>query len=205
MLRTFTLDTNCLIDIEENRPAASAIRTLADAHASALADVAVTAMSASEKQKDHRYREDFDEFLRRLATLQIAHLNVVSPMMYWDISFWDHFFWHDDAMLDLERRIHTILFPNEQFLWEQHCHDMGIDPRPAIPEGKWRNHKCDVQAIWSHIHSNRDVFVTSDGNFHKRKSDLIALGAGQIEYPDSAVKLLGGIMAQTHQATESST
>ena len=50
----------------------------------------------------------------------------------------------------------------------------------------------DVQALWSHINAQRNVFVSSDGNFHKvqNKAALLALGAGKIEYPTEAVALL---------------
>jgi hypothetical protein len=191
VLRTFTLDTNCLIDVEENRPAASKIRALADTHTAGRADIAVIAMSASENPKPGQHRiQDFSEFKARLAALSLAHLNIILPMMYWDISFWGHGLWCDAAMVDLERQIHSVLFPKEQFLWQDYCRDKGINPPPNIPCGRWRNHKCDVQAIWSHIHSGRDVFVTTDRGFHTRKLALINLGAGQIEYPDSAVTLL---------------
>jgi len=46
--------------------------------------------------------------------------------------------------------------------------------------------------MWSHIHHKRKVFVTSDRNFHKadKKAALIALGAGRIEDPESALSLL---------------
>jgi hypothetical protein len=190
VLRTFTLDTNCLIDIEESRPAAREIRALADAHTAGAADVAVIAMSASENLKPRHSMHDFSEFQGRLAALGLAHLNIVLPMMCWDIAFWGHALWGNKAMIDLERQIHSILFPNLQFLWQDYCRDSGIDPPPNSPSGKWRNCKCDVQAIWSHIHSQRNVFVTSDKNFHDKKSAMIGLGAGDIEYPDSAAKLL---------------
>lgn len=57
---------------------------------------------------------------------------------------------------------------------------------------KWKNAKCDVLAIWSHAFRKRQVFVTTDRNFHKtsKKSRLIGLGAGRIETPASAVSLL---------------
>jgi hypothetical protein len=61
----------------------------------------------------------------------------------------------------------------------------------GLGTGTWRNRNCDVQAIWSHIHHKRDVFVTSDCNFHKadKKAALIALGAGRIEHPEGALSL----------------
>ena len=133
MLLTFTLDSNCLIDIEESRPAAPEVRALAGAHTAGTADVAVVAMSASERPKPGHSANNFSEFEDRLAALRLAHLNIVLPMLYWDISFWDHGLFADDAMVDLERRIHSILFPNVQFLWQDYCRDNGINPPSNTP------------------------------------------------------------------------
>lgn len=190
-LQTFTLDTNCLIAVEKNEPAAGAIGTLVDAHTKHSADVAVVAMSASEKPHGGRSIRNFSEFRDRLETLGWAHLNIILPMKYWDITFWDYDIGvDDDAMTDLERQIHAILFPTMQFLWQDYCDDKGFDST-QIPFGTpWSNRKCDFQAIWSHIHDGRSVFVTTDGNFHRKKTALIALGAGRIEYPDNAIRLL---------------
>lgn len=187
---TFTLDTNCVIDVAEGRPAGRAIQLLVDAHSKANANVALVAISASERQKGDRLIEDFSEFRQRLTSLNLA-LELVFPMTYWDISFWDHSLLADEAMACLEQRIHSILFPAVQFLWQDYCRENGIEPTGKLPFGKWRNCKCDVQAIWSHIHARRDVFVTSDENFLGTKKDkLISLGAGKIETPDSALILL---------------
>jgi len=94
-------------------------------------------------------------------------------------------------MEERERRIHQILFPNDEFYWQNYCRVTGLNP-DSLPTGKWRNQKCDVQAIWSHIQNMRDVFVTSDENFYvvAKKADLIALGASRIERPLVAVSLI---------------
>lgn len=191
-MRTFTLDTNCLIDVEEGRPAAVAIRALADAHAEGLADVAVVAMSASERQKNGHRIGNFSEFESRLAEINLAHLSTILPMAHWDICFWDRCLWADQAMVDLESQIHSILFPNIEFSWDDYCRDKGIGPSSNSLREKWRNRKCDVQAMWSHIHAKRAVFVTNDGNFHAatKKPPLIVLGANRIERPDDAVLLI---------------
>ena len=76
MLRTFTLDTNCLIAVANNEPAAGAVRALADAHTAGRADVAVVAMSASEKQQGGHYIRNFAVFRDRLVSLGLGHLNV---------------------------------------------------------------------------------------------------------------------------------
>jgi hypothetical protein len=191
MPQTFTLDTNCLIDVADNRAAAGAVRALADAHAAGRADVAVIAMSASEKQQGGHYIRNFAEFRDRLVSLGLVHLNVILPMGYWDISFWGQCLWADEATVKREHEIHSIIFPTVQFLWEDYCRANSIDLPNNSPTGKWRNCKCDVQAIWSHIHHKRDVFVTSDSNFHKadKKAALIALGAGRIEHTEGALSL----------------
>src|SRR5207245_11565393 len=67
-------------------------------------------------------------------------------------------------------------------------------PTAAIeePDPKWRNAKCDTQALWSHVYHKRDVFVTRDANFLKKTKlpGLAALGAGQILVPRDAAVLL---------------
>jgi hypothetical protein len=191
-MHKFSLDTNCVIAVEECREEASAIRRLSDAHAAGNADVAVIAMSASENQKPGHTVKNFSEFKERLTALGLDHLNIVLPMGYWGISFWDYALWTDEAMVNLEREIHSILCPTVQFFWADYCRDHNIIPPPESSFGKWRNWKCDVQAMWSHIHHKRDVFVTSDSNFHKNtvRAGLVALGANAIEYPKGAAALL---------------
>jgi len=56
-------------------------------------------------------------------------------------------------------------------------------------EPKWRNAKCDVLALWRHIHFNGDIFITSDKNFHqqRKKAQLVALGAWNILTPQTAI------------------
>jgi hypothetical protein len=188
---TFTLDTNCLIAIDEGRPEAAAVRALADAHAVGTAHVAVVAMSASERQQHGSYLHDFKDFRGRLIDLGLSHLDILEPMCYFDITFFDWCLFSDRHMVALESQIHEILFPNVEFIWQDYCCVTGLDQKSS-PTGRWRNCKCDVQAIWSHIQNKRDVFVTSDGNFHisAKKAGLIALGAKQIECPHRAVSLI---------------
>jgi hypothetical protein len=79
-MRSFTLGTNCLIAIDEDRPEAVAVRALADAHAAGKADVAAVAISASEKQSGGGSIENFAEFRRRMAVLGLAHLDALPPV-----------------------------------------------------------------------------------------------------------------------------
>lgn len=196
---TFTLDTNCLIDIAEGRPHSGAIRALANAHARGEVSVAVVAISASEKQKTGERLTNFEQFRARLETLALGHLEILKPMLYWDIGFWDWGYWAGPEMVALEQKIHNVLFPTIEFQWPDFCSARGWDPNARPVDAKWRNAKCDVQALWSHIHHGRNVFVTGDAKFHAvtKLPAFIALGAGQIVSPQGAVDML----KQTANAT----
>jgi hypothetical protein len=191
---SFTLDTNCILDVDENRAAAPDIRQLADAHASGTAHVAVVAIAASERQREGASIQNFAEFRERLTRLGLEHLEILRPMAYWSIAFWDWALWCDTQMQQLEKQIHEILFPDVEFLIGDYCKAKNLALTTGVIPPRWRNAKCDVQALWSHIHHHRDVFVTGDNNFHKetKKSALLSLSARHwhIEVPSEAVSFL---------------
>jgi len=190
--RSFTLDTNCIIALENDEPTAPAIRALLRAHDYGAATVAVAAITASERQRNQRQLQNFSEFQQRLAALKLDSLEILRPIFYWDISFWDWCYWADERMLALERKIHEVLFPDVPFLWPEYCAANGLDPNESLQNSAWQNYKCDVLSLWSHIHATRDVFVTSDRNFHAetKKPRLIALGSGRIERAEAAAMLI---------------
>ena len=97
-------------------------------------------------------------------------------------------------MEKLEKDIHEILFPGIEFLWTAFCEARSLSGDGQILESDWRNSKCDVQALWAHIHHRRDVFVTSDRNFHSasKRATLMSLGSGQIAFPEIAAAQLDG-------------
>src|SRR5262245_27959693 len=82
-LLTFTLDTNCIIAVDENRSEAEAVRQLALAHRNKLASVGLVAISASERQRDGANLQNFDEFKKRLESLGLGDLDLLEPMAYY--------------------------------------------------------------------------------------------------------------------------
>jgi len=190
-MRTFTLDSSCIDAIDEGRAEVQFIRMLAEAHTAGKAKVAVIALSAAEKHQFGSYFDDFDAFRDHLAALDLAHLEILKPMPYFDISFPDWCIEADETMQALEKQIHDILFPQSEFTWEDYCEERGIDPSFS-PRGDWRKFKCNVQSLWAHIQNKRDVFVSAEDNFYKpdKTSTLVALGAGRIERPQQAVALI---------------
>jgi hypothetical protein len=192
---SFTLDSNCIIALENEEPEAAAIRQLATAHAEGVADVAIAAIMASENQKSVRLLNQFAVFETRLHQVGLGHLSLCHPMLLLDMGFWEHGLWTGPKEEELSETLHAILFPSIEPKYRQFCTARGIPEAPLVwddDRNLWRNAVCDVQAIWSHIYAKRQVFVSKDGNFHAatKKARLLALGAGRIERPNDAAALL---------------
>jgi len=192
-MRAVTLDTNCLIDVEQGGKGAWAILALVASHRAGAIELRLPAISASERQPGGRSLSTFTEFQARVDAAGLGSLRLIEPLAYTDITFWDFCILGDDATGALERRIHEVLFPGIEYLYADYCRARGLNPEVAPPEGKWRNAKCDVLVAWSHIYHRGDILVTNDGRFHKatKKPLLTALGVGTILRPDVAAQTLG--------------
>ena len=168
-MRTFTFDTNCIIDIDLNRPPAYSIKEILAAHRSGNAHAAFVAVSASERQQGDYYLTSYDQFLERLRALGLDDIPQIQGLAYCDLSYWDHALYADPAALTRERQIHEVLFPSIEFEFADFAQMAGIskDRISSARAQKWRNAWCDRQMLWSHDYHSRDVFVTSDRNFRK--------------------------------------
>jgi len=188
----FTIDTNCIIDLEENNDFAPATQALVDAFRSERIGLAVPEVAAAERQLGGGYLESFAQFTARLNRLGLEKLELLPTIAYFGVSFYGHgYFGGDETMIALEKSIQQILHPRVEFSLGEFRQRRGIDTESSVMPGLWRNAKCDVQALWSHIHAKRDCFVTRDANFLKRKrAALQALGARSILHPSDAAKLL---------------
>jgi hypothetical protein len=190
---SFSLDTNCIIALDEGRPESNAIRALADAHAAGVAKVGLVAISASERQRDRPPLTNFTLFQERITSLGLAHLELLYPMGYFNVTFFNACLLAGPEMRALETTIQGILFPTIPVSWPEYCRNRGLDPEANTRDRrKWKNAKCDVQAFWCHTFRHRDVFVTTDRRFHSdsRKARLIALAGGRIELPEAAADLI---------------
>src|SRR5260221_6315376 len=90
LITTFTLDTNCLIDVEENRPWRDSVLRLIAAADKGTADVAMVASSASERQPGGEYLKTFTSFRERMQELGFGSLKMLKTIARFDLSFWDH-------------------------------------------------------------------------------------------------------------------
>lgn len=184
----FTLDTNCLIDVEEGRPSAPFVRDLVSLHGQNGINVAISAIGASERQRAGGYAQNFSEFQEKLKANGFDNLELLPPLAYLEVCFLDHCLMADENDT-LEQEIHNVLFPNIEFMWVDYAKARGLAVDSL--DKSWRNVKCDVLAIWCHIKHGGGVFVTSDGNFHAatKREKLRALGVGTIAYPIDALAL----------------
>ena len=155
-LMRFTLDMNCIIDVEEARPNAPFVRELVGLHGINGINVAVSAIGASERQRAGGYAKYFSEFQAKLTDAGFGALELLPPLAYWNLCFGDHCVWADETDT-LERQIHDVLFPNIEFSWPDYAKLRGlvIDSQ----DKKWRNAKCDVLGLWCHIKHGGGVFV----------------------------------------------
>lgn len=183
-----TLDYNCIINLHDRTGEYDALRRLVDANNEQRCRIFVPAISASERTRDSS-KPDYTRFRAIVDGLAIANVGEVLPLAYLNMAFVGHCLIAGDTLIAHEKRIHEVLFPRIEFLYRDYAARMG---KSEAEHHKWENAKCDVQALWSHIHADNDVFVTEDRNFHKvtKKQRLIELGAKAICTPREARELL---------------
>lgn len=187
-----TLDTNCIVALDEDEEATRDIRALIHMHENKEINLRVVAISASERRAGVRCASNFAEFKERIDFLGLAHVEILKPICRLGMSFLDWFVLADDKMVDLEQRIHQILFPEIEFNYREFCEKRSPEPNGDEIDRRWLNARCDVLALWSHIHYGGGIFVTIGDNFHKKtkKLRLINLGVGDILTPSEAVARL---------------
>ncbi len=184
----FTLDTNCIIDLEENRPAATDLRALIKMHSAGDVQIAVVGISASENLPGGGWAPSFDTFTAKVARAGLGAAKILKPLGVWGVTYWNWFLWSSDEMKAIALDIHNVLFPDSEYDHRKYCISRGITTGKGALDARWRNRRCDVLALWSHVYYHRDVFVTRDGNFLNpaKQPRLKALGAGTICTPSDA-------------------
>lgn len=184
-MRTVTLDTNCLIDIENKFVDTTQgydyrhIEDLLSHHGKDL-NIAVVAASASDVMIDGERVTNINDFFRWLKMIGVPEIEVLKPIGYWGIAFWDWCLWSDEPLKKLDKQLHNLLFPT-----------LPVENPTQDSERKWRNAKHDVLIMWAHVWNRREVFVTRDKNFLRKAKELKILGAGEILRPDDALSFLG--------------
>ncbi|MBI5071984.1 hypothetical protein HZB93_03810 [Candidatus Falkowbacteria bacterium] len=179
-----TLDTNCLIDIEERRTGYENILEIYNLHRNKKIQIAVVASSAVDKKISKRPITNFMEFRVWLKNIGFEDIEFLCPICYTNISFMDYSVLSGPELEKLDHEIHAVLFPKLPF----------EGPSPEI-RAKWVNAKNDVLIMWAHIWNKRDFFITRDGNFLKnsKREPLEELGAKCILTPEQFLERIGNL------------
>jgi hypothetical protein len=184
-----TLDNNCLISLDTQDKDSPAIRQILHLHKKGIAQVFIPEIAASENLQGGKRHENFREFEQFLVKIGCYDCGRLAPLCHVDVTYIDHCVVSTSELDELEESVHRILFPKMPFRYADYCRLKGIAPNSGIIDKKWRRARCDVSAMWCHIHYVNDVFVTNDSNFHKatKKPRLLALGAKEILRPIEVV------------------
>lgn len=163
---SFTLDTNCLIDGEENRAVRGDVLALIEAARCGDADIAMLASSACEHQPGGAHLNRFADFQKRLIAIGLGDIALLRPIARHGFSFHGFAIMSDEAAVQRERLIFKTLFPTTPVRWLDYAATHGLDKKDLHSAGawKWRNRLGAAQAFWSHENAERDVFVTTDEN-----------------------------------------
>ena len=188
-----TLDWNCVIEIEENRPQADYVWDLINRHRKNEFEVALLAASASENSKSKRFPGNATTFVQRISMLGLQDLPLVPMPGVWGLSYLDFCYFVED----------TDKFQKDMdALWQAIAPKVPRDPSAHVSNGtnldddlvasehlsKWRNTWCDVVSAYSHIHERRDIFVTNNTrDFQNNSEKLSALGMHHIASPIKAL------------------
>jgi hypothetical protein len=192
-VRSFTLDTHYVTAPDRQAKEDEAIRALAKAHEDGRGHIAIVAVAI---ESSHRpgapLLEDFLAFGDALERHGLVKALLLPAMSYFDVAFKEYNLLPTEDMEDIEHEVHSILYPSIHYKWRDYRKAHQIEETLPSKESPWRQAKCDVQMILAHIRHERDVFVTSAEIFHRdlKKRQLIALGAGAIEYPAQAVTMI---------------
>lgn len=189
---SFTLDTNCLIDLdEEGRLNKVHVRDLVELARSGGIEVSILASSASEKQIDGTHLDTINAFKDRLTKLELDHLDLLPPIARMNLSFYGFAIYPSEEQMKREQKIFETLFPECPFEWLEFADSNEIDP-DDLASGKawkWRNRMCDAQAYWAHEYKGNNHFVTSDANFRKKLTAEAGFPDASILTPSEAANM----------------
>jgi hypothetical protein len=104
-----TIDTNCIIDLDEERESAPAIRELIAMHEANQITLRVVGISASEKQPNGIMAPNFGLFRQRLERLGLGNAVITSPPAYADITYMDNSYFATQTGQILGAGIHNVL------------------------------------------------------------------------------------------------
>lgn len=185
-----TIDTNCIIGLEEVRDYAPTINDLIDLNNRGEIELQVVAISASEKQPNGMMAPNYSLFRDRLKKNRLDSATLLLPPMILGISYMGtgKLNWREISIY--RRAVHSILWPG--FPEEFEDFEKTADTSQPGWQWKWRNRLCDTLAYACHLDAGGGLFVSNDKVFHgSKKTYLLDLFGGEISKPiDAEARLM---------------
>ena len=154
-----------LLRSTNSRTEAAAVQQVGHAHAAGTANVAIVPISASERQRRCPTALIQDLSSSAFKPLHLGHLEILTRWPTWmsPISIAPSF---QTVRCNTSngRNMRSSFVPSSSY-WPNYRRDRDLNPVEPSADPKWINAKCDVQALWSHIHYRRQVFDASYANF----------------------------------------
>ena len=131
MIMKLTLDTNCIIALENGEAAASEIHQLVQHAQVGTVELAILGISASENQKAFYQGQDFTGFQNRVSVLGLGKLVILKPIAFWDVTFWDWCISPTDKDIKLLNDLWVVIFPKSESDWVKRAAANGIREYPS--------------------------------------------------------------------------
>ncbi len=82
-----TLDSNCMIDLEQNNGTAPSLKKLIQMHSSKKITLRVVAIGGTERKRDHTYPTHLKEFKERISQIGLADVEILPIPCYEGLAF----------------------------------------------------------------------------------------------------------------------
>jgi len=175
-------DTNLVIDVEEKRESYKDILDLLELEKQNKLKIHIPVIIASEKTINTNKITNFKQFKEYMKNLGFKNTELLKPICYFGISFWNYCILAGDEIVKLAKKIHNLLFKNIEFDHGDYCKNRNLHPNDGIQK-EWRNAIIDTLILWSAIYYDKKILVTRDGDFHKHKKEIKELWGISIKYP----------------------
>jgi hypothetical protein len=193
MVENVVIDTNLVIDLEEKRDGWKDVQKLIDFHNQQKIRLVIPAIMASEKYVNKKLVNNFKDFKLFVENLGFMNIEFIPPMLYFGMGYLNYGLYSGKDMQELERKIFEIIFPKQDFLYEDFCLKRNMDPNKIPLNKEWINHKCDTQMIWSLVYHKKLIFLTRNTKeFQKNKDELEKLGNFKIMTPEEFLEQKNG-------------
>ena len=190
------LDWNCIIALEEERPAAPFLRQIQAWHNQGKISLCISSPSRLENPQDNTMLTiDEPEWNQKIHIVGLEGIELRGSKPRAFIGADGSYLYDHTLEVLVMQKMHAILFPNIDFLYYDYCRRMHQDPldshsfpnmsdsyRAASPEQqrinrKWNNAKCDSLSLyaystWAEVD---DLFVTTDQNFQPFQMQRLVL------------------------------